>query len=433
MNISKKKFVGTLVGIVLISILLTSYVWASAPSNRYTISYGVYPGAPSYTVYQVAGVTYAKDQNGYNEFNGTNAATVINSALSGLTSGRTWQERVLLKGTFTIYQTIFIPSYTIFQLDGSIILGSPHSLTPTGGQFFFIVNTHSPVWNGGSWIPGDGDTQIAIIGGTYDAVTKPTNVMGLVLGGCTDSSIHDTTVANFGETGIVVMKDSSRVFVHHNWVWNTGYDGIGTGGFNSIVHDVWITDNWINGSTPHNGIVVEQQNYNIHIVNNHITGAVLDGIRIEGAYNILIQGNYISGNGEDGVYVSDMNGYQSYGVKVLNNPVIAGNGRDGVNIEGLLLANQYVIVSGNTIADNGLTSYASGIHLNASYSIVSNNLVYDNAGYQDWGIYADGGIYNFISDCITRNNIIGGIYTTPTSAEVTNSFNHTDYIDHSPL
>jgi len=46
---------------------------------------------------------------------GVNDVSVIQSALNSLTSGRTWKEKVVLKGGFTISSPLKIPSYTIFD------------------------------------------------------------------------------------------------------------------------------------------------------------------------------------------------------------------------------------------------------------------------------------------------------------------------------
>jgi len=45
--------------------------YAATPSTTLTISNGVYPGAPSYTFSKLGSTYYAKDQNGYIEYQGT--------------------------------------------------------------------------------------------------------------------------------------------------------------------------------------------------------------------------------------------------------------------------------------------------------------------------------------------------------------------------
>jgi len=83
----------------------------------YTSPYAPY----SYLVFERAGIFYARNGlTGELEFSDKDAAKVIQRALDGLTSGRTWKEKVVLKGYFEIDATILIDSYTIFELHGTI-------------------------------------------------------------------------------------------------------------------------------------------------------------------------------------------------------------------------------------------------------------------------------------------------------------------------
>jgi len=63
----------------------------------------------------------AQDDRGRIRYSGKDAATVIQKALGGLTTGRTWKETVKLKGQFTIDTPIKIPSYTTLDLEGAYL------------------------------------------------------------------------------------------------------------------------------------------------------------------------------------------------------------------------------------------------------------------------------------------------------------------------
>jgi len=70
----------------------------------------------SYIVWTDGTTIYAKNgTTGEVEFSGTDAATVINNALANLTSGRTWKEKLVLKGVFTINSPIQMVSYAILE------------------------------------------------------------------------------------------------------------------------------------------------------------------------------------------------------------------------------------------------------------------------------------------------------------------------------
>jgi len=60
------------------------------------------------------------------EYSSTSQISVINSALAdgNLTSGRTWQEKVLLMGNFTIDAPILVTNYTELEIDGTILKGA---------------------------------------------------------------------------------------------------------------------------------------------------------------------------------------------------------------------------------------------------------------------------------------------------------------------
>lgn len=83
------------------------YVLATSPSATLTISSGVYPGAPSYTVYSVGGTYYAKDQNGYKEFTETTANAVMQDVLNSVaTNGGSIYVTV---GNYPVLSSITIP------------------------------------------------------------------------------------------------------------------------------------------------------------------------------------------------------------------------------------------------------------------------------------------------------------------------------------
>ena len=67
---------------IVIGILLGSIVaYAATPSSTFWITSGVYPGAPSYTIFREGSNYFAKDANGQIDYSGTNASQVINNAI----------------------------------------------------------------------------------------------------------------------------------------------------------------------------------------------------------------------------------------------------------------------------------------------------------------------------------------------------------------
>jgi len=77
----------TVIILILISILMasgTTYILAQTPTSTFTISPGIYPGAPSYTIWKEGNYYYAKDSIGAIKYSGSDASTVIQSALNNL-------------------------------------------------------------------------------------------------------------------------------------------------------------------------------------------------------------------------------------------------------------------------------------------------------------------------------------------------------------
>lgn len=88
---------------------------------------------------------------GGTDYSGTDATTVIQAALDGLTAARTWKEKVLLKGSLSASSTITIPSYVKFELDGILTLAN-------GANQPLIQNSDA----------SGGNTDIEFLGGIYD-------------------------------------------------------------------------------------------------------------------------------------------------------------------------------------------------------------------------------------------------------------------------
>lgn len=107
MYLSRKQL-GIVLAVTILSTVLALtpvvYVLAQGGSTTFTISSGIYPGAPSYTVYSVSGTYYAKNAYGVISYSSTNASFVINSAInSALPNGK-----VVCVGTLTLDKPILI-------------------------------------------------------------------------------------------------------------------------------------------------------------------------------------------------------------------------------------------------------------------------------------------------------------------------------------
>lgn len=110
------------------------------------------------------------------------SAAGIQPALNGLTAGRTWKEKVLCLGNFTIPATILVPSYTWLEIHGTWTLADNVDAD-------MIQNDD---------VAG-GNTQIEIIGGILDGnkANQAANCSSMRLENITDSFIRDLWVRNW--------------------------------------------------------------------------------------------------------------------------------------------------------------------------------------------------------------------------------------------
>lgn len=87
MKIEKKNAVKIALISLLIGVLLGAYItYAATPSSTFYLSPGVYPGAPSYTIWKEGSDYFAKDENGQLKYSGTNASAIVNSCIESLES-----------------------------------------------------------------------------------------------------------------------------------------------------------------------------------------------------------------------------------------------------------------------------------------------------------------------------------------------------------
>jgi len=85
MNVETKKGVKVSLIFLAIGILLgTLIAFASTPSSTFYVSSGIYPGAPSYTVWKEGSNYFAKDVNGRLRYSGTNMTAIVNNAINDL-------------------------------------------------------------------------------------------------------------------------------------------------------------------------------------------------------------------------------------------------------------------------------------------------------------------------------------------------------------
>ena len=314
----------------------------SGSSGIFTISAGVYPGAPSYRVYSNgAGNYYAKDTYGSVDFTSTNATTVVNDAVAngGL---------IVLIGSFQLGSSsiTITSSNTTLDLSQAILYSTGNAINAHGTPSAYLALI---TVKGGQLIGSNSGIQ-----------------SGIVFQYVTDFLIQGVTVHSFAHEGIM-LEDCQYGKVENCNPYNNGMDGIGVLAGTGTSCAITILNN-ICTNNGQDGIYVDN-------------GATAN---INGFSGIVISTNYCNGNGNGN------NGARLYGVLLgthndnvtVTDNTVKGSWSDGIALSTL----KYAIVSNNILKDNGAGSGSgtgSGITFNdVSDSICSNNQAHYNAG---WG------------------------------------------------
>jgi hypothetical protein len=164
--------VGLLVG--------AGYVQSQAPSGTFYISQGVYPGAPSYTVWKEGSTYFAKNAYGRIDFSSINASQVFSDIVNvGLPKATTytWEGNRLQDAP---YGSIYFKAgrYSISSLLGIIPNGAVLTITGDGSTYQAGVSTISDGMQGGTQIYSTSTAGILIVNpnGTYYDTTPYTNL-----------------------------------------------------------------------------------------------------------------------------------------------------------------------------------------------------------------------------------------------------------------
>ena len=338
---------------------------------------GSYPGAPSYTVYSVSGVTYAKDQNGHVEFSGTNATTTINNALG---NGGTTQ----LVGDILIDSVLLVPSNTTLLNTGTLTWIGIDSLSA-----YMISNLDRT----------GGNSRIEIIGGSYDGGNKVGSIINM--DHVSYFKIENTYQTNIKELGAFTV------------LWNS--------------HDGIFSENLIYGNNKGLGIDLYDGCHNIVVSQNTFNQTYDSAISIgSSGTGILCYGISVVNNVANGYSAGNGMGVSVFGlardITIVGN-IISDMKFDGINTLIDTFTPDTVTISGNIIRNVG----RHGISLDSSNSTVSANIII-NATEQGIRIAANGNsvIGNMVKDCAAGAGLY--IYTLTNQTVVSgNTFTFNDY------
>jgi len=392
------------IALVLVASLISAgivYVFAVSPSSTFTISSGIYPGAPTYTIWREGSNYFAKDANGVIAYSGTAAATVIQDVFSQL------PPMVFFKSG--IYD---ITGSTVIAYTPIIIEGEGKSSIITGGT----LKVNGTGWNEISWTSNNNVVSHLRFESSGDIIQLWFN--GVTHGVIEASSFHKTSYC----AGIpqLCLTDSLTIRVRDNWFDYYNMQIIKINGTLACPPLHIICDNDF-GSTP---IAFPSYTNPWDVAAIYIQGATNWGVTIlenraylnnknifvySEAYQTMIKHNQI-GCGQDN-YVIDLQGDQN---EVVDNSIVMPNDAKGAIairntndltdpkyanlIEGNFIqgANSeaaiYGVLQRSVISNNILDGVYYGILLNNSaYNVITNNFLFRLGSNENFGYIETGG------------------------------------------
>jgi len=184
-TISTRKALAIVLSAIVLTAIVT-YVFAASSTIPFTIGGGIYPGAPSYTIWREGNYYFAKNSSGAKEFSGTNASQVIRSVINQV-------DRGIIYFTRGIYYLSGINSLINLNDKSQIILMGEGPANPAS----------APV--GGDALPA---------GSTYGTLlVAPENFTGAIINitmslGVTKGEIQILNLAIYGNTAWSTIKNN---------------------------------------------------------------------------------------------------------------------------------------------------------------------------------------------------------------------------------
>ncbi len=255
----------------------------------------------SYIIWSGSGIYWAKNgSTGKIDYSGSVAATVIQNVLtSGLTSGRTWKEKIVLNGNFTISETIFVPDYVIIEHFGNITIPDNRVLANTGhcifqvganyaGKHDFEIYLDQVNMNAPTQTKLDGTYQYNAIG-IYDSYRYKVGIKycynGLLTGTATGNINGEVIGINIGNTSLLGQQGEISYINANNMQMGSIY-------LNNV-QDLTI---YLGNLSNQDDAVLMLSSKDVTIIGGTISGSVDGGLLIDGSYNIMVLGTRFRNN-----------------------------------------------------------------------------------------------------------------------------------------
>lgn len=332
-----------------------------------TQDWQIIPDSFDYIIFKDGNVVKAKNgRTGKIEFKDSDATSVINSVMNEINYSRVYMLKIVLKGDFTLTDTIKVPSYTILDLTQARLRLDDNvnkDMISSNGRV-----THT--WIVGGYLDGNKDNNISGHGINIDGYY---------------CWIKDVWMENIAQDGIHLEStlSSSENRIEGGRIYNCNGNGIYADSYNidGYIRDItiancnrlielhggiWLTSRVIGWGSVQEGIVSYAGNF---FDNIRLTGIGTHGIAYYATNNSIWTGAVInsyvtkSGYTNNGVHLETGDTYNLQNVRIVGTEIagfenaIYGTG----NVD-------YIIVVANNLRTN--TNKTVGLGVN---SVVANN------------------------------------------------------------
>ena len=401
------------VGLILVSVIATSaiwYVWAATPTTTIWISPGIYPGAPSYTVWREGSNYFAKDANGQIDYSGTNVSEIHESIVNAFST--TGGEIHYTEGQFMLSSSLIYKSNVTISGEGaSTVLYADTNMNDdiirngtTGNIFGITIKDLAIYGNLDNQSPSAPLQEDKGVGITFHRVQRSTiqnvyinytYVWGILLGRGTRNTVIDCKIEKTGYDGIIIGAQECYSKVIGTYVYEAGQLGVSGDGisiYNGAYHNQ-IIDCVAYGSIGSDFAIAGLQN-NPPDELGECYGNIIDGCISRDAKNA-------------GIYVGEAESDPPYDMpfNIISNNVVWNSSWAGI----CLNESDKAIVSNNFVRYGGI----GGIQLNNSvHCVVEGNIIIDTTGD---GIFIYNTNASSFSGNVIQSSSSNGIYELGTS------------------